>query len=92
MSLNENATNVAIAGVSVTPATGDETDPVTVTLHVAHGTLSLDGSVDASATVLTNGTNTVTVTGLASDVNTVLGTLKYSPTHEYDGSDNCMCR
>src|SRR5205807_2701294 len=47
--LNENDTGVAIAGVSVTPATGDASDPVTVTLHVANGTLSVDGGLDLNA-------------------------------------------
>ncbi|MGL1376868.1 hypothetical protein ACSTJI_24605, partial [Vibrio parahaemolyticus] len=70
ISLDENDANITISGVIVTPATGDETDPVTVTLHVGHGTLSLDGSVDANATVDGNyGTDTVTVSGLATDVN-----------------------
>ncbi|MGH2266349.1 hypothetical protein ACQ1Z3_14745, partial [Enterococcus faecalis] len=46
ISLNENDANITISGVIVTPATGDETDPVTVTLHVGHGTLTLNGSVD----------------------------------------------
>ena len=87
VSLNENDSNIAISGVSVTPATGDATDPVTVTLHVANGTLSLDGTADLAASVGANGTGTVTVTGVASDVNTVLGTLKYTPTGEYEGSD-----
>ncbi len=84
--LKENLSH-AIGGVSVTPASGDADDPVTVTLHVVNGTLSLDGTVDSGATVGANGTGTVTVSGLAIDVNIVLATLSYTAGSEFEGSD-----
>ena len=87
VALHEDDTNVAIGGVSVTPAAGDEADPVTVTLHVANGTLSLDGNADPAATVVANGTGTVTVSGVANDVNTVLASLTYTPSSDYQGPD-----
>src|SRR6202040_1372842 len=52
-----------------------------------NGTLSVDGSLDLNATVGTNGTNTVTVSGLASDVNTVLASLSYTASTEFEGAD-----
>src|SRR5258708_31971894 len=56
--LDEN-TSHAISGVSVTPATGDESDPVAATLTVAHGPLL--ATPIAAATVTSNVSSTVTV-------------------------------
>src|SRR5438445_377904 len=67
--LDEN-TAQAISGVGVTPATGDESDPVAATLTVAHGTLHLAGL--AGVTVTANDSGTVTVSGAYADVDTVL--------------------
>src|SRR5260221_638772 len=53
--LNES-TRAACVAVVQTSALGIASDPVTVTLHVANGTLSVDGSLDLAATVGTNGT------------------------------------
>src|SRR5260370_294251 len=49
--------------------------------------MSVDGSLDLAATDGANGTNTVTVSGLAIDVNKVLASLSYTPTSEYEGAD-----
>src|SRR5262249_24350375 len=49
--------------------------------------LSLNGNVDHNASVSNDGTSTVTVSGLASDVNTVLASLSYAANSEFEGSD-----
>src|SRR5438445_426689 len=82
--LDEN-TSQAITGVSVTPATGDESDPVAATLTVAHGTLHVTGM--AGVTVSANDSGTVTVSGAYADVNTVLASLSYSANSEFEGAD-----
>src|SRR5207248_3005052 len=84
VSLDEN-TSHAIAGVSVTPATGDEADPVTATLTVSSGTLHV-GSL-SGVTVTGNDSGTLTVSGLGSGVNTVLAGLTYTANSEFEGSD-----
>ncbi|SHK35502.1 FecR family protein [Bradyrhizobium lablabi] len=87
IAVDENKT-VPITGVSVTPAAGDEDDPVAATLSVAHGTLHIDdSSLPGDVTLTSNGTGTVIVSGLATDVNTVLKSLSYTPSGEYEGSD-----
>jgi len=40
-----------------------------------------------AATVVANGTGTVTVSGVANDVNTVLASLTYTPSSDYQGLD-----
>src|SRR5205085_2806304 len=80
--------SVALPGVTVTSATGDETDPVTATLTVANGTLHVDDtSLPTGVTVGTNDSGAITVSGLADDVNDVLASLTYTPTGEYEGPD-----
>jgi hypothetical protein len=86
LTLNENATNVAIAGVSVGPLAEDSDDTVSAVLAVGHGTLHV-GSLDG-VTVTANGTASVTVAGSAALVNTVLAGLTYTPTTEFNGSDS----
>ena len=82
----ENA-NAGIS-VSVTPASGDADDPVTVTLSVAHGTLFVDdSSVAPDIVVAGDQSGTVTVSGLAIDVNFVLASLGYTPNSDYQGPD-----
>ncbi|MEA2920982.1 MAG: large repetitive protein, partial [Bradyrhizobium sp.] len=81
--LNENG-SLGISGVSVSPATGDEADPVTVTLSVGHGTLHVGAFT--GVTVGPDG-GTVAVSGLASDVTLALQSLTYTPTGEYEGGD-----
>src|SRR5205807_2705243 len=85
LTLNENATNVAISGVSVGPLAEDGDDTVSAVLAVGHGTLSV-GSL-AGVTVTNNGTSSVTVAGSAASVNAVLAGLTYTPAAEYEGSD-----
>ena len=58
---------------------------VTVTLSVAHGTLTLGSTV--GVTVTGNGTASVQVTGVPSSVNNALDGLVYAPTSGYSGPD-----
>ena len=64
MRVKENG-SIGISGVSVTPATGDAEDPVTVTVSVGHGTLH---AVASSGVMVGPDGATVTIFGLASDV------------------------
>ena len=58
---------------------------VTVTVSVAHGTLTLGST--AGVTVTGNGTASVQVTGVPSSVNNALDGLVYAPTSGYNGPD-----
>ena len=58
---------------------------VTVTVGVAHGTLTLGSTV--GVTVTGNGTASVQVTGVPSSVNNALDGLVYAPTSGYSGPD-----
>ena len=74
--------------LKVTLPTVDQDDSITVTLHVAHGTLALAAGTDTSGSpVLGIGTQTLTFTGLQSAVDTVLAGLQYTPTAEFEGKD-----
>jgi VCBS repeat-containing protein len=69
---------------------GDTTnDVLSVTLSVAHGSLSLGDStglsfLDDSA----NGDATLTVSGTLDALNAAIATLNYAPAHDFSGSDN----
>ncbi len=71
-------------------ADGDTTnDVLSVTLSVAHGTLTLGDStglsfLDDSA----NGDASLTVSGTLDALNAAILTLSYSPTHDFSGSDS----
>jgi len=85
LTLYENATCVAIAGVRVGPLAEDADDTVCATLAVSHGTLhvaSLSG-----VTVTGDDCATLTLSGSAAAVNTLLAGLTYTPTCEYEGCD-----
>jgi len=75
---------VTLTGLSVTEASGDSGDTINVTLSVGNGTLSvgshngLTGTFSGSA---------LTFSGLASAVNTALGSVSYTPTSEFEGTD-----
>ena len=85
LTLSENATNVAIHGISVGPLAEDGDDTVSTVLAVGHGTLLVSSL--AGVTVTNSGTASVTVAGSAAAVNTVLAGLTYTATTEYEGSD-----
>jgi VCBS repeat-containing protein len=85
LTLSEDATDVAVAGVSVGPLAEDNDDTVSATLTVSHGTLhvaSLSG-----VTVTGDDCATLTLSGSAAAVNSLLAGLTYTPADEYEGSD-----
>jgi FecR protein/Peptidase M10 serralysin C terminal/Bacterial Ig-like domain (group 3) len=74
-----------VPGVSVGPLAEDNDDTVSATLTVSHGTLlvaSLSG-----VKVTGDGCATLTLSGNAAAVNTLLAGLTYTPTAEYVGCD-----
>jgi large repetitive protein len=71
-----------ITGLSVSDI---DSASVTVTLSVSNGTLTAIGS--GGAVVGTNGTATVTVSGLLVDVNATLVSLNYLGNNNFNGSD-----
>jgi hypothetical protein len=74
--------DLAIKDLSV----GDpEGDSLTVTLKVSHGKLTLTPTDDVE--VSGNGSNSVTLSGSAADLNTVLGSLVYRGNLNYSGAD-----
>jgi hypothetical protein len=56
-----------------------------VTLGVAHGTLTL--ATTSGLTVVGNGSGSVSLTGTVSAINAALDGLKYTPTADYNGVD-----
>ena len=78
-SVNEEAT-LAIAGVSVADVDGDT---LTTTLTVTSGTLS----VTAGPGVSGNGTDAVTITGTAAEINAALAGLSYTGNLNFNGLD-----
>ncbi len=85
LTLNENSCVVAVAGVSVGPLAEDNDDAVSATLMVSHGALHV-GCL-AGVTVTGDGCATLTLSGTAAAVNTLLAGLTYKPTAEYEGCD-----
>jgi autotransporter-associated beta strand protein len=73
---------LAIGGVGV--ADPDDAT-VTVTLRVAHGTLTL--SPVAGLTVVGDGTGSVSLSGTQAALNAALAGLMYQPLHNYSGPD-----
>lgn len=78
--VNEDA-SVAITGLSVSDV---DSDNVTVTLSVGRGTINVAAG---PATVMNNGTGTVTISGSQGDVNSSLGGVTYTPTPNVNGPD-----
>jgi hypothetical protein len=88
VSMNENATGVALTNLSVTPgdpSASDAADTFTATLSVANGTIAIGAA--GSAGVAGSGTGFVTLSGSLADVNTGLGNASYTPNSEFEGSD-----
>jgi hypothetical protein len=85
LTLNENASNVAVSGVSVGPLAEDGDDTVSASLTVAHGALNVGSA--AGVTVSGNNGAALTLSGAAAAVNGLLAGLTYTPTAEYEGSD-----
>src|SRR6185369_2729702 len=85
LTLNENVTGVAIAGVSVGPLAEDNDDTVSATLTVSHGTLHVASLIGVTVTGADSAT--LTLSGNAAAVNTLLAGLTYTPSAEYEGTD-----
>ncbi|HEX8120625.1 MAG TPA: tandem-95 repeat protein, partial [Solirubrobacteraceae bacterium] len=84
--INEDSNLVLSGGNAPTIADVDAGgDDLTVTLGVAHGTLTLGGTSGLSVTG--NGTDSVVATGTLTDLNTGLAGLTYNPTGNFDGAD-----
>jgi Ca2+-binding RTX toxin-like protein len=64
------------------------TDPVQVTLSVAHGTLTLGSLAGLSVTGGANGTSTVTVQGTQAAINAALQGLSYQGNSNFNGADS----
>ena len=89
LTLNENASNVAITGVSVGPLAEDSDDTVSAALAVGHGTLHVDNTdLPAGVTVTGDDGGALTISGDAAAVNMLLKNLTYTPTTEFNGSDS----
>ena len=56
-----------------------------VVVSVGNGTLTVSGA--GSATVINDGTSSVTLYGTVADINAALDGLQYTPTADYNGSD-----
>ncbi|WP_209766606.1 VCBS domain-containing protein [Azospirillum rugosum] len=90
--MDEDATLALGTGLSVSdaldvPFGSVANATVTVTVGVAHGTLTLGG--DTSALTGSNGASTLTLSGTIANVNAALQRLTYAPTHDYSG-DNTL--
>ena len=86
---------MSVGTVTVGPLAEDGNDTVSAALTVTNGTLNVSGLAAflLGVTVSNNGTASVTVSGSAANVNTVLHGLillpglTYTPIIEYEGSD-----
>ena len=89
LSMNENASNVAVTDgtnfVTVGPLKEDGDDTVSVQLAVTHGTLNV--ATLAGVTESAQSGSSLTLSGDAALVNSVLTGLTYTPTGEYEGAD-----
>lgn len=86
-SLIFNAANGnAIVVGDIDAATDGAADPLSVTLGVSNGTLTL-GGVSGLGSVTGNTTNSVTLTGSVAELNAALEGLSYQPTAHFNGND-----
>ncbi|MBP8135045.1 MAG: tandem-95 repeat protein, partial [Rhodoferax sp.] len=70
-------------GNSITVADADG-GTLTTTISVANGTLI--ATAFAGATITNNGTGTITISGVAADINGALNGLSFAPTADYNGT------
>ena len=95
--LSEDATNVALTGISVSDVDVGAGN-LTVTLSVAHGTITLatnvgggiDGTMVTGGAGAAVGATSITVTATQAQINATLAAasgLTYTPTADYNGSD-----
>jgi len=83
LSVDEDNT-LSVTGVSVSDPDAAGA-PLKVTLAVTQGTLATDDTTGVAASG--GGTATLTLTGSATDLNTALATLRYTPGANYAGDD-----
>jgi subtilase family serine protease len=90
-SLNENGSLIFSTGngnaVSVTDS-GAGSNPDSLTLSVAHGTLALASTSGLTFTSGANGTGSFTVSGTVTDLDNALNGLTYQPIAAYIGPDS----
>ena len=77
-------TPLAMAGVSVNDA---DAEPLTVTISVANGALTVNLAGGAAVAAGANGTAMVTLAGTQAQLNAALATLSYQANHDYNGPD-----
>jgi VCBS repeat-containing protein len=86
-------TSHAVTGLAISDVDAGNAS-MTVTLGVAHGSLSL-ATVAGGATLAGNGSGTVTLTGTLARINTTLGAINgvnYVPTANFSGTDTLTMR
>jgi len=76
-------TSKTITGVSVVDV---DSTSLTTTLTVAHGTLGVVAG--GGATIAGNGSDTVTISGTAAQINAAVATITYVPVADFNGSDS----
>nr|WP_287697176.1 VCBS domain-containing protein [Accumulibacter sp.] len=81
---------LAIPGIAVSDLDAD-TGTMQMTLSVQHGTLNL-GNTSGLASSSGLGTATMTITGSQGTLNTVLASLTYMPSANYNGNDTLTVR
>jgi hypothetical protein len=87
---SEDAASVPIAGLSVSDV---DSNALTVTLSVGHGTLAIDTGVSGgvgAGQVTGNGTDTVTLSGSQAEIDSTLAAatgVAYTPTANFNGAD-----
>ena len=88
-STNEDTAKVFSAGNGNAISVGDvDAVSLTVTLTVAHGTLTLSGTAGLTFDAGANGSATMTISGTAAAINAALEGLSYLPAGNYNGPDS----
>jgi VCBS repeat-containing protein len=82
-SVNEDNQLTFSGATRISLSDAENNNPITVALSVANGTITLS----STAGVTGNGTNSVTVVGTVTAVNTALNNLIYRPTANFSGPD-----
>lgn len=86
--VNEDTNLVLAGGTAISIADIDSaTSDVTATLTVTSGTLTANGSTGPLTSITGQGTNTLTLVGTASEINTAIASLTYLGTANANGSD-----
>ncbi|MEO8056711.1 MAG: DUF4347 domain-containing protein [Burkholderiales bacterium] len=83
-------TGLSFGDVDITGRNDENTgnDNISITLTVAHGSITLAGTNGITVDSGANGSASVTLHGSLSAVNTAVATLTYAPAADYNGSDS----